>query len=81
MVDKAGAWYSYKGDKIGQGKANSSKFLAENPKIAEEIETLIRKELLKSSADKEKVEAGNAINAKNALKAEANDKVKAVEKV
>jgi recombination protein RecA len=85
VVDKAGAWYSYKGDKIGQGKANSSKFLAENPKIAEEIETLIRKELLKSSADKEKekekVEAENAVNAKDALKVEANDKVKAAEKV
>ncbi len=31
LVDKAGAWYSYKGDRIGQGKANVMKFLKENP--------------------------------------------------
>ena len=42
LVDKAGAWYSYKGDKIGQGKANASRFLEENPEIANEIENQIR---------------------------------------
>jgi len=46
LVDKAGAWYSYKGDKIGQGKANSAKYLEENSAIANEIESLIRKQLL-----------------------------------
>jgi recombination protein RecA len=46
LVDKAGAWYSYKGDKIGQGKANAGKYLAENPAIAEEIEAAIREQLL-----------------------------------
>ncbi len=46
LVDKAGAWYSYKGDKIGQGKANSAKFLEDNPAVANEIEALIRKQLL-----------------------------------
>ena len=46
LIDKAGAWYSYKGNKIGQGKANASKFLADNPKIAQEIETQIREQLL-----------------------------------
>ena len=46
IVDKAGAWYSYKGDKIGQGKANAMKFLMENKKIAEEIEKQIREQLL-----------------------------------
>jgi recombination protein RecA len=51
MVDKAGAWYSYKGDKIGQGKANSMKFLQENPKIADELESRIR-ELLLSKPEK-----------------------------
>ncbi len=48
FVDKAGAWYSYKGDKIGQGKNNVVKFLQENADIAEEIETNIRAELLGS---------------------------------
>ncbi|NVK00035.1 MAG: recombinase RecA [Oceanospirillaceae bacterium] len=46
LVEKAGAWYSYKGDKIGQGKANAARFLEENPEIANEIETEIRKQLL-----------------------------------
>jgi len=42
LVDKSGAWYAYKGDKIGQGKANASRFLEENPDIANEIENQIR---------------------------------------
>lgn len=42
LVDKSGAWYAYKGDKIGQGKANASRFLEEHPEIANEIESQIR---------------------------------------
>ena len=38
IIEKAGAWYSYKGDKIGQGIAKTSEFLKENPKVLEEIE-------------------------------------------
>ena len=49
LIEKSGAWYSYKGDKIGQGKANASKFLEENPHISEIIETDIRTELLSTS--------------------------------
>jgi len=62
LVEKAGAWYSYKGDKIGQGKANAAKFLEEHPEIANEIETEIRKQLLsvpvkEDSADKDSKES------------------------
>jgi recombination protein RecA len=46
LVDKAGAWYSYKGEKIGQGKANSASFLENNPEIANEIETKIREKFM-----------------------------------
>ncbi len=46
LVDKSGAWYGYQGDKIGQGKANASRFLAENPEIAQTIEGQIRAQLL-----------------------------------
>ncbi|MEA5446003.1 recombinase RecA [Gammaproteobacteria bacterium AB-CW1] len=46
LVDKAGAWYSYKGDRIGQGKDNARQFLRDNPEIAEEIETVLREKLL-----------------------------------
>jgi recombination protein RecA len=46
LVDKSGAWYAYKGDKIGQGKANAARFLEDNPPMAQEIEGLIRAQLL-----------------------------------
>ncbi|WP_461537955.1 recombinase RecA [Spongorhabdus nitratireducens] len=52
LVEKAGAWYSYKGSKIGQGKANAAQYLTDNSKIAEEIEGQIRAELLQQSAEK-----------------------------
>jgi len=46
FIDKAGAWYSYNGDRIGQGRDNVCNFLRENPDIADEIETQIRDKLL-----------------------------------
>jgi recombination protein RecA len=46
LVEKAGAWYSYNGEKIGQGKANSTNFLKENPAIANEIDKKLRDLLL-----------------------------------
>jgi recombination protein RecA len=52
LIDKAGAWYSYKGEKIGQGKSNVIKFLQERPEIAQEIEVAIRKEYLPESLGK-----------------------------
>ena len=52
FVDKAGAWYSYNGEKIGQGKANSAIYLEERPEMAAEIEKLIRDKLMpKADAD------------------------------
>lgn len=42
IIDKSGAWYSYKDEKIGQGRENTKKFLNENPALLEEIETRIR---------------------------------------
>jgi len=53
LVDKAGAWYSYKGDRIGQGKANVINFLKGHPEIANEIEKKIREELLMPKVSKE----------------------------
>ncbi len=46
LIDKSGAWYSYRGERIGQGKENVRKFLKENPEIAAEIEANIRAALL-----------------------------------
>ena len=45
VVDKSGAWYAYKGEKIGQGRDNSREFLRENPDLAREIENLVRESL------------------------------------
>ena len=46
IVDKAGAWYSYNGDRIGQGKDNVRNFLKEHPDMADDIEKQIRAKLL-----------------------------------
>ncbi|GGA72579.1 protein RecA [Neiella marina] len=56
LVEKAGAWYSYKGDRIGQGKANSVNFLKQNPEIANEIETQIRSRLLVAATPEDESE-------------------------
>jgi recombination protein RecA len=50
IVDKAGAWYSYNGDRIGQGKDNVRNFLKENPDVADEIEEQIRAKMLPKGA-------------------------------
>ena len=42
VVEKSGAWYAYKGEKIGQGRENAKLYLEKNPKIANEIESAIR---------------------------------------
>lgn len=46
IVEKSGAWYSYKGNRIGQGKDNARTFLLNNPELAREIETEVRTRLL-----------------------------------
>ncbi|MFJ4458239.1 recombinase RecA [Pseudomonas sp. NPDC089392] len=66
LVEKSGAWYAYQGNKIGQGKANAAKYLAENPAIGAEIEKQIREKLLKAGAV---AEAGKAA----AAEADADD--------
>ena len=43
IVDKAGAWYSYHGEKIGQGRENAKKYLEEHPDVSEDIQTQVRK--------------------------------------
>lgn len=46
LIDKAGAWYSFQGDRIGQGKENVKQFLKERPEIYQSLETQIRERLL-----------------------------------
>ena len=46
IIDKSGAWYSYNGERIGQGKENSRAWLKEHPMVADEIETVLREKLM-----------------------------------
>mgnify|MGYP001627337614 CR=1 FL=1 len=46
LIEKSGAWYAYKGEKIGQGKENARAFLKEHPEMAEELEQALRQRLL-----------------------------------
>ncbi|WP_319995632.1 recombinase RecA [Trichococcus shcherbakoviae] len=55
IVNKSGAWYAYKGERIGQGRENAKKFLTEHPEMRAEIEKLVRDEY--GIGDKKAVEA------------------------
>ncbi len=57
IVDKSGAWYSYKGDRIGQGKENVRQFLKENPEMAQTIHEEIRAALMPPKAEKKPANA------------------------
>ncbi len=60
LIQKAGAWYSYNGDKIGQGKENTRQWLKEHPEVAEEIERQLRAKLLPNSASVDEAAADGA---------------------
>lgn len=46
IIDKSGAWYAYKGEKIGQGRENAKRYLTEHPELMEEVTEAIKKSLL-----------------------------------
>jgi len=58
LVDKAGAWYSYNGDRIGQGKENARQFLKDNPEMATDLERRLRAEMMPSKSAKSASEEG-----------------------
>ena len=66
IVEKSGAWYAYKGEKIGQGKENAKLYLEQNPKAAAEIEMAIRE---KAGLISKKIE-GNPIEKEKAAPSE-----------
>ena len=70
IVEKSGAWYAYKGEKIGQGKENAKLYLEENPKAAAEIEMAIRE---KAGLISKKIE-GNPIDQEK-VKAETKEEI------
>ena len=69
IVEKSGAWYAYKGEKIGQGRENAKQYLEQNPKIAAEIEMAIRE---KAGVISKKIE-GNPLDPEKAAKDQIED--------
>ncbi len=74
LVEKSGAWYAYKGEKIGQGKDNAREYLREHPEVAFEIENKVRGALgitlLEAAAEKPKVKASSKASKAEAKAAE-----------
>jgi recombination protein RecA len=60
LIDKSGAWYSYKGDRIGQGRDNVREFLKQNPDISREIEDTIRSRALPAPPSRSEAEEAEA---------------------
>ncbi len=60
LIDKTGAWYSYNGDRLGQGKDNVRTYLKENPALAAELEAQIRRSLLPETASNEAPDVAEA---------------------
>ena len=59
LVDKAGAWYSYDGERIGQGKENARQYLKENPAAARKLEAALREIHVPDEASREEGDDGN----------------------
>jgi len=69
LVNKAGSWYSYNGEKIGQGKDNSGQYLKDHPEIADELEVLIREKLLPAKVDAAAAAAADKVKGDKKAKA------------
>lgn len=54
IIEKAGSWYSYKGERIGQGRENVKAFLEDNPKVMQEVRTALMEHLSNESAPEDK---------------------------
>ena len=64
IVDKSGAWYSYNGERIGQGRDNVREFLRSNPDIAANIENVVRQKMGLDSLGSSDVSASESAPAK-----------------
>ena len=65
IVEKSGSWYSYNGNRIGQGRENAKKFLLDNKEIAEEIESMIRKKNSTSEEEEQQSEEEKSLEVEN----------------
>ena len=65
FVEKSGSWYSFNGNRIGQGRENAKKFLLDNKEIADEIEGMIRKKNSTSEEGQEQLEEEKSLEEEN----------------
>ena len=65
VVEKSGSWYSFNGNRIGQGRENAKKFLLDNKEIADEIEGMIRKKNSTSEEEQEQLEEEKSLEEEN----------------
>ena len=65
FVEKSGSWYSFNGNRIGQGRENAKKFLLDNKEIADEIEGMIRKKNSTSEEEQEQLEEEKSLEQEN----------------
>ena len=77
IVDKAGAWYSYHGEKIGQGRENAKKYLEEHPDIYNDIQSQVRKAYGIDDESLEEKENPEKIKEQRAKKADAGQEAPA----
>jgi recombination protein RecA len=61
LVEKSGSWYSYNGERIGQGKENARTFLETHPDIANDIDTKLREKLLPPVGKRGEAVKGEAV--------------------
>lgn len=79
IIVKSGAWYSYNGEKIGQGRENAKVYLADNPSVFDEVEHLVRAKYIEQEENASTEEAGkeNADDKTGAKKKTSNKDAKA----
>lgn len=73
IIVKSGAWYSYKGEKVGQGRENAKAYLADNPAVFDEVEKLVRSKYLEQESAQEPVEEETAEKETTKKKATAKE--------
>lgn len=73
IIVKSGAWYSYKGEKVGQGRENAKAYLADNPAVFDEVEKLVRSKYLEQDSSEEPVEEETAEKETTKKKATAKE--------
>ena len=70
IIIKSGAWYSYHGEKIGQGRENAKKYLTEHPDVFAEVDTAVRAKCLPNASEEEETAEEEAAKTEEEKKSE-----------